>query len=765
MGTAVRFMPLCGVLSEDPLCYLLQVDNFSILLDCGWNDSFDPVLLENVKSHISDIDAVLLSHPDTSHLGALPYLMGKLGLAAPVYATLPVAKLGHLYMYDHVLSRQAVSDFDTFDLDDVDFAFNSMETIKYAENRVLSGKGAGITISAHAAGHLVGGTLWKISKDGEDIIYAVDYNHRKERHLNGTVLLNFVRPAVLITDAYNALSVQTPQKQRDQEFLEAVQGTLRTGGSVLVPVDTAGRVLEVLLCLEHYWGSNRAYQGFPVALLTSVSYNVVDFAKSSLEWMAENIGKHFERARANAFDLRHTTLCHSLEDLAALAHGPKVVLASMGSLETGFSRLLLEEWTEQPGNLIIFPERGQPSSLARFLQQVPTPPRVSLTLSEKIPLEGEELEKHRQEQALLQKQKLEEETRAREQLGAVKAEEEERVAELEAAQDAGPSGASLQVAAEPGGGPVPPVPAESAKRKVFIDGFELPPGAVHPMFPDAEEPKEWDEYGEVIDPDEYRQKEDDPMDLGRNLAEAQGGRAAAPEPEAVPEEDPMLIDDRPSKVVTKQVELDVRCKVRYVDMEGRPDGRSMKNIIEHVAPIKTILVHGTREATENLRRFCESKSGASVHTPDVNQWVDVSSAVGAYRVKLTEEMMSGVTFRKMGDYEVGWVDSQVGPPETQEQTTEYGAVEKSQLLPLLPLRGGDAPGHKAVLVGEVKLSDFRQVLASAGVPARFADGALHCGKHVVVRKVAQQQQLVIEGALSEDYYKVRDLLYSQFYIV
>lgn len=44
-----------------------------------------------------------------------------------------------------------------------------------------SGKGAGITISAHAAGHLVGGTLWKISKDGEDIIYAVDYNHRKER--------------------------------------------------------------------------------------------------------------------------------------------------------------------------------------------------------------------------------------------------------------------------------------------------------------------------------------------------------------------------------------------------------------------------------------------------------------------------------------------------------------------------------------------------------------------------------------------------------
>jgi hypothetical protein len=59
------------------------------------------------------------------------------------------------------------------------------------------------------------------------------------------------------------------------------------------------------------------------------------------------------------FVFRHTTLCHSLEDLAALPPGPRVVLASMGSLETGFSRLLLEEWTKHPGNLIIFPERGQ----------------------------------------------------------------------------------------------------------------------------------------------------------------------------------------------------------------------------------------------------------------------------------------------------------------------------------------------------------------------------------------------------------------------
>lgn len=44
-----------------------------------------------------------------------------------------------------------------------------------------AGKGEGMTITPYAAGHLLGGTIWKITKDTEEILYAVDFNHRKER--------------------------------------------------------------------------------------------------------------------------------------------------------------------------------------------------------------------------------------------------------------------------------------------------------------------------------------------------------------------------------------------------------------------------------------------------------------------------------------------------------------------------------------------------------------------------------------------------------
>ena len=50
--------------------------------------------------HIHQIDAVLLSFPDALHIGALPYLVGKLGLNCPIYATIPVYKMGQMFLYD-----------------------------------------------------------------------------------------------------------------------------------------------------------------------------------------------------------------------------------------------------------------------------------------------------------------------------------------------------------------------------------------------------------------------------------------------------------------------------------------------------------------------------------------------------------------------------------------------------------------------------------------------------------------------------------------
>lgn len=93
----------------------------------------------------------------------------------------------------------------------------------------FAGKCQGITITPYSAGHTLGGTIWKIrSPSSGTIVYAVDMNHTKERHLDGTVILRatgggvfegLARPDLLITDADRALTITPRRKDRDTAFL------------------------------------------------------------------------------------------------------------------------------------------------------------------------------------------------------------------------------------------------------------------------------------------------------------------------------------------------------------------------------------------------------------------------------------------------------------------------------------------------------------------------------------------------------------------
>ncbi|XP_016471443.2 cleavage and polyadenylation specificity factor subunit 2-like [Nicotiana tabacum] len=737
MGTSVQVTPLCGVYNENPLSYLVSIDGFNFLIDCGWNDQFDTSLLQPLSRVASSVDAVLLSHPDTFHLGALPYAVKQLGLSAPIYATEPVYRLGLLTMYDQYLSRKQVSEFDLFTLDDIDSAFQNVTRLTYSQNHYMSGKGEGIVIAPLVAGHLLGGTTWKITKDGEDVIYAVDFNHRKERHLNGTVLESFVRPAVLITDAFNALNNQPSRRQRDQEFLDAIEKTVNVGGNVLLPVDTAGRVLELILTLEQHWTQKQL--STPIFFLSYVASSTVDYAKSFLEWMSDSIAKSFEHTRDNAFLLRKIKLVINKSGLEEVP-GPKVVMASMASLEAGYSHDIFVEWAADPKNLVLFTERGQFGTLARILQSNPPPKAVKVTMSRRIPLVDEELAAYEEEQNRIKRE---------EALKATLIKEEESKAPIGAEVITGDPmviDANVTHASSNAAGPY-----SGAFKDVLIDGFVPPSSSVAPMFPFYDNTSEWDDFGEVINPDDYVIKDDNMEqssmhvdgDLNGNLDEGSAN---------------LILDTTPSKVVSSELTVQVKCSLLYVDFEGRSDGRSIKSILAHVAPLKLVLVHGSAEATEHLKQHCLKQVCPHVYAPQLEETIDVTSDLCAYKVQLSEKLMSKVLFKKLGDHEIAWVDAEVGK-------TENGMIS------LLPF-SGPAPPHKTVLVGDIKMSDFKQFLASKGVQVEFAGGALRCGEYVTIRKVgdasqkvggAAIQQIVLEGPLSEEYYKIREYLYSHFY--
>lgn len=52
---------------------------------------------------------------------------------------------------------------------------------------------------------------------------------------------------------------------------------------------------------------------------------------------------------------RHVKICHTRENLWELPPGPRVVMASVPSLDAGMSLQLLVDWAPNPNNLIVFP--------------------------------------------------------------------------------------------------------------------------------------------------------------------------------------------------------------------------------------------------------------------------------------------------------------------------------------------------------------------------------------------------------------------------
>ncbi|KAL0095247.1 beta-lactamase-like protein [Phycomyces blakesleeanus] len=781
MTSYIKFTPISGAKNEDALCYLLEIDEVKLLLDCGWSDSFKVDDLYHLKKIAKQIDAVLISHSDLPHLGAYPYARSYLGMTCPVYSTVPVVNMGKMCLYDMYQSKTNEMNFDTFTLEDVDNAFDKITSLRYSQPFALPGKCRGITITAYAAAHTIGGTIWKIKQDTDEIVYAVDFNHRKERHLDGTVLHSggvvldsLTRPSLLITDALNAAVIHPARKDRYAAMFDTMISTLRNNGSVLLPTDSSARVLELSYLLDQHWTTNQLQ--FPLIMLTNTSYHTAHFAKIMLEWMGDDLTKHFSQTRENPFEFKYLRLCHKLEDLDQYP-GPKVVIASNDSLETGFARDLFLRWMENtPGqatNTLILTDRSAPGSLARKLYddwdkttdemtsttnesvplngrtKTPVKPAIDydtkhhLTVFRRVPLEGVELQEHE----AIQRAQAERDAAQAAMIARSKTimeEDESDVSDIDEADDTMEDLMTTQY--------------DLYVRDAGRSGGFFKQAQSYRMFPYLEKRKKIDDYGEAIQIEHYMKDSDlDRIQAERNTV-GEGANFGKEEEMQIDIQEPLLPgrDQTPTKYIKNEQDIQVHCLLRYVDLEGLSDGRSMKTILPQIAPRKLIIVHGGKESTDDLAQACQSMDHFTkeIFTPSVGEVLNVSAATNIYRVKLTDALVSSLQFSKLDDYELARVSGRIHFPE--DSTTPSLDVAIS---------GEPSKWEPSVFVGDVRLTEFKRILQAEGISAEFkGEGMLVCNDQVAVRKTGAGQ-LLVEGVLSVDYYKIRSLLYSQHAIL
>ncbi|CAF4485290.1 unnamed protein product, partial [Rotaria sp. Silwood2] len=683
MASILKLQVIGGAYNEGALAYLLQTDDFRFLLDCGWDENFSPEIIEEYKRHIKSVDAVLITYPDIYHLGALPYLVGHCGLKCPVYATIPVYKMGQMFMYDLHQSRSNSEDFTLFTLDHVDAAFDLFIQLKYDQSIPLEGNGQGLTITPLPAGHMIGGAIWKISKEGEEeIVYAVDYNHKKER----SNLTKISRPTLLITDALNTKYSQGQRKTKDAQLLK----TMRRDGNVLICVDTAGRVLELALLLEQLWRNEQSgLFAYSLALLNNFSFQVIEFARSQVEWMSDKIVRQFEENRANPFHLRYVKLCHDLNELEKV-RAPKVVLASQPDLECGFARDLFIQWVENDKNSIILTTRTCPGTLARELIDKPNLTTIEVEVRRKVPLEGVELEEYMERQRILNEQNaakaqaekkksrklskrsIDEEMDVDVSVDDYEEEEEDEEEEEEDDDDENQDNNKSKLSTTdtiidtgladdlkgnslhtPSSIRLPSQSPFAPKRKAFA------------MFPYKEEKYVCDDYGEIINLDDYMIIETKPSiandlssinfgdsderhpfseltDITNNNNNTPGMIMMQQPATTVPNnqsQHPSIqqVQHQPSSIPFKTLrdkrELKINAKVLYVDFEARSDRESIEKLLNQIKPKNLIFIHGTQDCIEQLDKYCTARQivQGRIFSPHIGEIVDATTERNLYQ--------------------------------------------------------------------------------------------------------------------------------------
>lgn len=84
---------------------------------------------------------------------------------------------------------------------------------------------------------------------------------------------------------------------------ENIISTLQSKGNVLLPVESATRVLELASVLDQHWSENNIT--FPLTFLAPHSQKTINVAKTCLEWFSDTIAQAFSQKRELPFELKY----------------------------------------------------------------------------------------------------------------------------------------------------------------------------------------------------------------------------------------------------------------------------------------------------------------------------------------------------------------------------------------------------------------------------------------------------------------------------
>ena len=252
-------------------CYLMENNNFRLLLDCGLFQGSKDTEAQNTADFPFDpssIDAVVLSHAHLDHCGRLPKLV-KDGFKGKVFLTEASFSLLELMLRDAVHIQLRDTEWENkrrqragkklldplYDLNDVDALLKLRYPISYSKEQEIL---PGITVSFHEAGHILGSSIVRLLINDQDniktLVFSGDLGNPNSPLLRDPSIL--VEADVLLLESTYGDRDHKPLENTLDELRETLAEAAKSEGNVIIPAFAVGRTQDLI-----YWLGKIQRQG------------------------------------------------------------------------------------------------------------------------------------------------------------------------------------------------------------------------------------------------------------------------------------------------------------------------------------------------------------------------------------------------------------------------------------------------------------------------------------------------------------------------
>jgi metallo-beta-lactamase family protein len=286
MNVRVRFFG--GARSVTGSKYLLEIDDFKLLIDCGLFQGLKKLRLRNWDSFPmppSEIDAVVLTHAHIDHSGYLPKLVDE-GFSGKIYCTYPTEELVKILLLDSGKLQEEEAAFarrkgyskhenpkPLYGIREAEQVFPLLKAFGYTERIKIT---KDIAITFQDAGHILGSAIVEVHLKGDTQTKTIVFSGDLGRYDQPV----FFDPAP-IKEA-DVLFVESTYGDRESiendvagEMAKIIHETVDAGGTMLIPAFAVGRTQLVIYYLHELMTQGRIPE-LPIYIDSPMAISVTD---------------------------------------------------------------------------------------------------------------------------------------------------------------------------------------------------------------------------------------------------------------------------------------------------------------------------------------------------------------------------------------------------------------------------------------------------------------------------------------------------------